>query len=37
MKQIPGLISAYLLYAKGKMAIGEGFEALKAINKVIKN
>ena len=34
-KQIPGLITAYLLLAKGKMALGDYTEATKAITKVL--
>ena len=36
IKKIPGLISAYLLQAKGKMSMGQTLEALKSINKVIE-
>ncbi|EGR31890.1 tetratricopeptide repeat protein [Ichthyophthirius multifiliis] len=35
-KQIPGLVSAYLLLAKGKMSLGQQSDALKSINKVIE-
>lgn len=34
-KQIPGLVTAYLLLSKGKMALGDQFEAINAINKVL--
>ena len=34
-KQIPGLTNAHLLLATGKMALGDSFEALKAINTVL--
>lgn len=35
-KQIPGLSNAYLLLATGKLALGDAFEAMKAVNVVLE-
>ena len=35
-RQIPGFVSAYLLLAKGKLAIGNEMEATVSINKVLE-
>ena len=35
-KQIPGLLPAHLLLAKGKLAVGDTLAALKSVNRVVE-
>lgn len=35
-KQIPGMLPAHLLLAKGKLAVGDTLAALKSVNKVVE-
>jgi hypothetical protein len=36
IRQVPGVIIAYLLKAKAKMALGEFSEAVASINKILE-